>query len=270
MDRRSFIVGGAAAIVAAACSGDSDGAAPAPTTSPAEPSPTPTTAPAEPTPAPTTAPAESSLAVEGGLAALTAAEFDAVGTCVLLPEMSPGPVGLEQQFDRRDITEGYPGHPLRLGLRVRDADCAPLGGAVVEVWHADATGDYSAFTDGGTGKDEGSGTTFLRGTQRAGADGIVDFQTIVPGWYPGRAVHIHVGVRLDDETALVTQLFFDEDYLTTTYASEPYAPNGLPDTSNATDFLAGDVSTDGTLLSLAPGETHSGPGTVALLNIGVR
>lgn len=84
---------------------------------------------------------------------------------------------------------------MRLGLRVVDAACEPIPDAAVEIWHCDTTGDYSAFPDNGGGKDAGSGTTFLRGTQTAGADGIVEFQTVYPGWYRGRAVHIHVRVH---------------------------------------------------------------------------
>ena len=129
-----------------------------------------------------------------------------------MPEKTSGPFPLDEQFDRRDVTEGYPGQPMRLGLRVLDETCAPVPGAKVEIWHTDGSGDYSAFVDRGGGKDEGPGTTFLRGTQTAGDDGIVEFLTIYPGWYSGRAVHIHLRVHLDDATVLTSQMFFDDDY----------------------------------------------------------
>ena len=126
----------------------------------------------------------------GAVAALTAADFDAAGTCRLVPEKTAGPFPLDRQFDRRDVTEGLPGQPLRLGLRVVDAHCDPVPDAAVEIWHCDATGDYSAFRDGGGGKDAAAGTTFLRGTQPATADGIVEFATLYPGWYRGpRGAH---------------------------------------------------------------------------------
>ena len=86
-----------------------------------------------------------------------------------------------KQLRRSDITEDYPGHPLRLGIRVVDESCSPIPNADVEIWHADAGGDYSAFVDNGGGKDDGAGTTFLRGTQPSNDDGIVEFQTIYPG-----------------------------------------------------------------------------------------
>ena len=143
---------------------------------------------------------------------LSAADFEGLASCVLLPEKTLGPFPLDQQFDRRDVTEGYEGHPVRLGLRVVDQSCAPVPGAKVEIWHADATGDYSAFIDGGGGKDEAAGTTFLRGTQTANDEGIVEFLTVFPGWYHGRTPHIHLRVRVADTAVLASQMFFDETY----------------------------------------------------------
>jgi protocatechuate 3,4-dioxygenase beta subunit len=260
VSRRGFIVAGVATALLAAC-GSKNGGTSAGTTSPSSS----TTGSAGAT---TTATAVSStLATEG--TTLTAADFDALGTCVLLPEMTAGPFPLDEQFLRRDITEGYPGHPLRLGLRVIDGGCRPAPGAAVEVWHTDATGDYSAFADGGGGKDEGPGTTFLRGTQVAGDDGIVEFLTLYPGWYSGRAVHIHLRVHLDDATVLTSQLFFDEDYTAAVYADAPYSDYGLPDTSNSSDAIAGDPTAEGTLLHLAAAATVNGGGSLGLLNLGI-
>lgn len=201
--------------------------------------------------------------------ALTAADFDGLGTCVLLPESTAGPFPLDEQFDRRDITEGVPGHPLRLGLRVVDAACAPVAGVAVEIWHTDATGDYSAFSDGGDGKDEAEGTTFCRGTQSAGDDGIVEFQSVYPGWYPGRAVHIHVRARVAGEVVFTGQVYFDDAYTAGVFAEDPYAEFGLPTTTNGDDGIAGDPAADGTLLALAAAETSAGTGTLGLLNLGV-
>ncbi len=145
----------------------------------------------------------------------------------------------------------------------------PVPGATVEIWHCDATGDYSAFTDGRDGKDDAEGTTFLRGSQTSGNDGIVEFLTLVPGWYPGRAVHIHLRVHLADARVLTSQLYFDARQLAAVYAGDAYVDNGLPDTSNESDDIAGDPESDGTLLALADAETTRGAGSVALLNLGV-
>lgn len=256
--RRRFLLGGGATVVAAACGSD-----PAPSRD----------ASASSTTVADSVPLLSSSTTTGAgtsaTAALTAADFDVLGTCALLPEQTAGPFPLDQQFDRRDITEGYPGHPLRLGFRVVDDACAPVAGAAVEVWHTDATGDYSAFADGGGGKDEGDGTTFLRGTQTAGEDGIVEFLSIYPGWYRGRAVHIHIRVHLDGDVALTSQVYFDDDYTASVHDGAEYLDNGLPDTSNDADGIAGDPEADGTLLELAAGGTANGVGTVALLNLGI-
>jgi hypothetical protein len=76
-------------------------------------------------------------------------------------------------------------------------------------------------------------------------------------------------VHVDDATVLTSQLFFDEDYTASVYADAPYAENGLPDTSNASDAIAGDPAAEGTLLHLAAADTASGGGTLALLNLGI-
>jgi protocatechuate 3,4-dioxygenase beta subunit len=186
-----------------------------------------------------------------------------------MPEKTAGPFPLDQQFDRRDVTEGLPGQPMRLGLRVLDESCAAVPGAKVEIWHADATGDYSAFVDNGGGKDDAAGTTFLRGTQTADDNGIVEFLTVYPGWYHGRAVHIHLRVHLADATVLTSQMFFDSDYTAGVYGVAPYAEFGLPDTSNEADSIAGNPEGEGTLVHTSAGETSKGTGTVALLNIGI-
>lgn len=252
--RRRFLAAGGAALVLAACGSDDD---------------PPTAAPDGDGSGDSTGVDAMAPADIGADTALTAADFAGLGTCVLIPEQTAGPFPLDEQLDRRDITEGRPGQPFRLGLRVVDEACEPVAGAAVEIWHTDATGDYSAFTDGGGGKDEGPGTTFCRGTQIADGDGIVEFLTIVPGWYRGRAVHIHLRVHLDDEIVLTSQLYFDAGDLESIHAAEPYAEFGPADTSNETDGIAGDPAADGTLLRLAAAETSAGAGSLGLLNLGV-
>lgn len=206
-------------------------------------------------------------ATGGSVAVLDAADFDTLPTCGLVPTSTAGPFGLDQQFVRSDITEGIVGHPLVLGLRVVDGACTPLRGVEVEVWHTDPTGDYSAFADGGTGKDDAEGTTFLRGTQPVDDDGIVSFATLYPGWYPGRTPHIHVRVRRDGSAVHTGQLYFDDGYTARVYGAEPYAPNGRPDTTNDADVLAASTLPAG-LLDLRPIDT--GSGTRALLNLGIE
>ncbi len=211
--RRAFLAG-AIALVATACTGsDEDQPATAndqgttPTTDPSTDNEPENETAAEGENEAAAAEATAGTTVE----ALTPASFAGVSVCTMAPAQSAGPHPTIEQLDRRDITEGYPGHPLRLGLRVVDGGCQPVAGARVEIWHADASGDYSSYEDGGSGKDEGAGTTFLRGSQTADDDGIVEFQTIYPGWYEGRAIHIHVIASVDGEAVLTTQLYFEGD-----------------------------------------------------------
>ncbi|MFT5201314.1 MAG: protocatechuate 3,4-dioxygenase beta subunit [Candidatus Aldehydirespiratoraceae bacterium] len=227
--RRTLLVGLGAGAIAVACS-DSATTPTASTTSGTVPATTPTTASASTA----TVPA----------ATLTTAEFDAAGSCVALPPTTAGPFGLTEQFIRSDITEGYPGHTLELGIRITDLECTPQPDTEVEIWHADATGDYSAFNDNGTGKDEAEGTTFLRGTQTTDQHGIVVFTTIAPGWYTGRAVHIHITVRLANGPSHTGQLFFDEAFLRDTFGEPAYFDNGTADTTNDSDSLTGNLTTE--------------------------
>lgn len=196
---------------------------------------------------------------------LTAADFTDLATCVLLPELTTGPFPLEQQYVRRDVTEGVPGHPVRLGFRVVDDLCEPVPGAAVEVWHTDATGDYSAFADGGGGKDEAEGTTFCRGTQIADEAGIVEFSTIWPGWYPGRCVHYHLRVHVDGTSVLASQVVFRDEETAEVFTREPYAEFGQPDTLVTQDFISQDAERQGTYLTTSP----DGDGTLALCNLGI-
>jgi protocatechuate 3,4-dioxygenase beta subunit len=169
----------------------------------------------------------------------TAADFVGLGTCQLLPELTQGPFPTTVQIERRDITEGLPGMPLRVGIRVVDESCVPIPGATVEVWHCDVDGDYSEYEDGYTADDGGADTTFLRGSQVANAEGIVEFVTNWPGWYSGRAVHIHSKVHIDDSTVLTTQFLFDDALNEEVLATGVYASHGQPDTTNASDGVTG-------------------------------
>ena len=150
----------------------------------------------------------STLARAGGLAAaaLGAASLpaEAAGSgeqtarvaCVLAPEMTEGPYYLPGEKVRRNITEGLPGAPLDAApdACVDASTCKPIKGAAVDIWHASAAGKYSGEAANGT-----VGLTFLRGIQRTDANGLALFKTVYPGWYQGRAVHIHVKVHVGGE-----------------------------------------------------------------------
>lgn len=197
----------------------------------------------------TGAPAPWATGGTAGLTVLDAAPFSAPGAaCALTCPLMLGPC-YHTSPERRDISEGTAGLPVRLLLRVVDAACAPLAGMVVDVWHAAPSGRYSgdegaAMCTGGDA--EAMASTRFRGFQRTGADGVAELHTCLPGWYPGRAVHLHVQVRTGDAEGvgahLTTQLFFPGDVVADVYARHPdYAPRGQPDTSLAEDGpLAGE------------------------------
>jgi protocatechuate 3,4-dioxygenase beta subunit len=195
---------------------------------------------------------------QAGAPATTAAPTTegAAADCILTPELTEGPYYLDLDLVRRDITEGRPGVPFGLAVRVVDAaSCEPLEGAVVDVWHCDAEGVYSGV--------EGDSGTFLRGVQMTGADGAASFRTIFPGWYTGRAVHIHLKVALGTEDVHTGQLFFDDATLAAAYESEPYAARGAPDTSNDADGIYGE-SGGSTVVTVTPGETYRGAVTLGV------
>lgn len=164
------------------------------------------------------------------------------GVCVLTPELTEGPYYLDDLLVRNDITEGKAGIPMDLQITVVDATtCAPIENAAVDVWHCDVNGYYSGFTEANPDptsdegyQDDGSDpNTFLRGVLLSDANGVVEFQTIYPGWYVSRDIHIHmkvhVGGATDDgtydggTTAHTGQLAFSDEFSDQVALVEPYA-----------------------------------------------
>jgi protocatechuate 3,4-dioxygenase beta subunit len=201
----------------------------------------------------TTLPTSSGATSSGSTSGSTASS----GSCSLAPEMTEGPFYLDLDLVRSDITEGRPGTPLALAFTVTDASCTPIQKAAVDIWHADAEGDYS-------GVQGSSGTTFLRGTQLTDARGRADFQTVYPGWYQGRAVHIHVKVHVGSSEVHTGQLFFPDDLTVTVYKQSPYAARGAPDMRNADDSIFADGGSASTVIPEASGSGYSGSMTLAV------
>jgi protocatechuate 3,4-dioxygenase beta subunit len=176
----------------------------------------------------------------------SASGFDDAATCTRTAEQTEGPFYFDVDRIRSDIREDREGATLRLGVRVRDAaECEPITNAVVDVWHCDAEGSYSA-----------TGETYLRGAQVTNRDGVAEFTTVYPGWYPGRTVHIHAKVHLDRETVLTTQLYFDDAFSARVYTRE----EAYPSESNRDGFNSSDSLYDGELeLTLSEeGEAYRG------------
>jgi protocatechuate 3,4-dioxygenase beta subunit len=158
----------------------------------------------------------------------TRSDFDRAARCTRTAEQTEGPFYFEVDKVRSDVREDRDGVPLHLGIRVRDDSdgCRPINDAVVDIWHCDAEGSYAE-----------PGETYLRGLQTTGADGVAEFTTIYPGWYPGRTVHIHAKVHLDKQTVLTTQFYFDDEISARVFAGDPYPGESNRDGFNSSDSL---------------------------------
>ncbi len=191
------------------------------------------------------------------------------GACTTTAEETAGPypdtTGMinNQAFYRQDVREGRAGLPLtvRLTLVNTSSACAALVGAAVEIWQCDADGHYSEYAQPGY---NGTGQTFLRGLQVTNSSGQVTFLTVYPGWYSGRATHIHVEVFVNGKSVKTTQIAFPEDVTRQVYATGVYAAKGQNTTTNASD----NVFSDGTSTELAALSGDTTSGYTATLTIG--
>ena len=156
-------------------------------------------------------------------------------SCAVTPSETAGPYPSLSDFIRSDIREGKSGTNLSLTIKVvnSNSNCAALSGAQVEIWHCDVTGNYSQY---GTQ----TAQTYLRGVQTTNANGEVNFTTIYPGWYQGRATHIHMEVTVNGRSVKVTQIAFPEAINNTVYAAGVYASRGSNPTNNLSDGIFSD------------------------------
>jgi protocatechuate 3,4-dioxygenase beta subunit len=155
--------------------------------------------------------------------------------CAVTPTETVGPYPSRADFVRSDIREGKPGTQLTLTITVVNTSnsCSPIAGVNVEVWQCDASGNYSQY---GTQTSQ----TYLRGIQTTNANGQVTFVTVYPGWYQGRATHIHVEVTRNGASAKVTQIAFPEATNAAVYGTGVYAARGANPTSNTRDGIFAD------------------------------
>ena len=153
-------------------------------------------------------------------------------SCVLTPEQTEGPYYISGEKLRRDLTEGKPGVPLLLRLKVVNAStCRPIKGAAVDIWHADALGVYSGFGAGSRSR------TFMRGVQRTDRNGLARFRSVYPGWYQGRTVHVHVKVHVAGNVVHTGQLYFPDRVTDRVFRRRPYSRRPHRTTRNANDFV---------------------------------
>ena len=228
---------------------------------------------ASPTATSTLSPTASATAATGAtqVSAATGTALD----CVVRPELTIGPYFVDGQLNRSDIRSEpsdnsvKEGLPLTLNIVVASVgnnNCVPIEGAQVDAWHCDANGQYSGVSDQGF---DTTGQKFLRGYQVTDANGAVQFLTIYPGWYSGRAVHIHFTIRTkgadSQDYQFTSQFFFDDNLTYQVHALEPYASKGQRNTRNANDNIFNGGG-DQLLLNLQGDTTN---GFTSSMNIGL-
>ena len=195
----------------------------------------------------------------------------ALPACVVRPEQTEGPYFVDRMLHRSDVRPDpvsgalKPGVPLRVTFNLSQVtsgnSCTPLAGAQVDLWQCDAAGIYSGVQDSNFNT---VGQHFLRGYQVTDARGAATFVTIYPGWYPGRAVHVHFKIRTTPAAPkgyeFTSQLYFDEALTDRVFGREPYAARAGQRVRNEADrlFRAG-----GKQLILAAAESAESTGGYA-------
>jgi protocatechuate 3,4-dioxygenase beta subunit len=191
------------------------------------------------------------------------------------PERTEGPYFVDAKLNRSDIRSDpsdksiSAGMPLRLEFhvsRIAGGACTALSGAIVDVWHCNALGAYSDVRDS---QFDTRGKKFLRGFQQTSANGTAAFLTVYPGWYQGRAVHVHFKIRSAAHGTraqeFTSQLYFDETVNDQVFKQAPYNSQRGRRVMNDADFL---FRRGGKELLLAP--TKSSQGYVAQFDIGLQ
>jgi protocatechuate 3,4-dioxygenase beta subunit len=118
----------------------------------------------------------------------------------LTPAQTEGPYYLAGAPMKASLVEaGMAGTRVLLTGRVITSQCAPVAGAIVDVWQADDAGAYDL-----------KGYR-LRGKVTADAQGTYAIETILPGLYPGRTRHIHVKISIPGGATVTTQVYFPNE-----------------------------------------------------------
>lgn len=211
-----------------------------------------------------------------------------LGSCALAhssklhatPQQTEGPYFVDGMPNRSDIRTDSSDGSLQQGITLyllihvygmNNGLCFPVGRAKVDIWHANSLGVYSSVNEMGT-----TGKNFLRGYQLTDKNGTARFTTIYPGWYPGRAIHIHDKVRIfnGSETTLewTSQLYFNNTMNKQIHEQPPYSSHGPPPTQNEQDFIYAGPSTDSLVRNnsgkdLIMNVTKDGPEYLGTFNI---
>ena len=162
------------------------------------------------------------------------------------------------------------GVPLTIQLTVQDAECAPLAGAAVYLWHCDRDGNYSMYSDAAADEN------YLRGVQEADDTGLVTFSSIFPACYQGRWPHIHFEVypslelATDEQNKIATsQIALPQDACETVYATAGYEQSvrTLGQVSLESDNVFGD---DGGVRQLGTVTGNEADGYTVALTVAVE
>lgn len=167
-------------------------------------------------------------------------------SCELTCEQTGGPCYATSPF-RKDISAGIVGLPMRLALRIRaEGSCTPVANADVELWGCDVEGVYSGDTPSPICAGDDTTATaldFMRGRQNTNASGRVDFDLVLPGWYPTRAPHLHVRVNVGGNEFVTSQFYFEDATVGPIYETHPdYAHRGTHATTLPQDGVIGGES----------------------------
>jgi protocatechuate 3,4-dioxygenase beta subunit len=176
--------------------------------------------------------------------------------CVLYPSQTLGPCYSAMPMMREDISSGTLGLPVRLSFLVVKNGCTPIPNATVDIWHSGYNGIYSAYATNTTCNPttmDVKSENFCRGVQATDAMGRANFNTVFPGWYSGRAVHIHFTVRVNGTEEVTSQLYFEDDLVTEIQAQGEYKVRGMRSTLNAGDaiFRSGGAKPDQVIMETA-------------------
>ncbi|KAF3391673.1 hypothetical protein F1880_007946 [Penicillium rolfsii] len=178
--------------------------------------------------------------------------FSANTSCILTPTVTDGPYYVWGEVMRQNVKEEKYSDGVDIFLEVQYIDintCRPVPGALVDIWQANATGVYSGISSSGNYAADGWDSTYLRGIQQTDSDGVVEFETIFPGHYDGRATHTHLLTHLNatllpnktlevgtGSVAHIGQLFWNEVLRSAVEETYPYNTNTQAITTNAEDM----------------------------------
>ncbi|HLO97845.1 MAG TPA: hypothetical protein VK171_04545 [Fimbriimonas sp.] len=180
------------------------------------------------------------------------------GVLIASPVLTEGPFFVDGKLNRANLigktTRKAVVDAKRLDVEVRvlklvGSEYKPLSGAQIDLWHADAHGVYSNV-DSPMNNENTADQDWLRGFQKSDEKGVAKFETIVPGWYMGRALHIHFKVRKHDSAAnktaeLTSQMFFSDADFTELSTTAPYSENRARRTLNSRDGIYNEKIEDG-------------------------